>query len=93
MEFKFVEIGSQEYQQGLLVREALFFKDFENAQGLLNDAHEQQSIHLVGLNDEQVVGTGRLTIIENTAVISQMTVLPNFQKQHIPRKQQTQKTS
>lgn len=79
MEFKFVAIASNEYKQGLLVREQLFFKNFPNAQELLNDVHEQNSIHLVAIENQQVIGTGRLTIKENTAFVSQMTVLPNWQ--------------
>lgn len=81
MEFRFVELDTPEYEQGLLVREELFFKDFKNSQELLSDAYEQESIHLVAVENEKVIGTGRLTILENTAIISQMTVLPNFQKQ------------
>lgn len=83
MKFRFVELDSQEYKQGLVVRKKLFFKDFKNAQELLNDAYEQESIHLVALNHEKVVGTGRLTILENTGIVSQMAVLPSFQKQNV----------
>ncbi len=83
MEFRFVEINTLEYKQGLLVREQLFFKDFPNAQQLLNDAHEQESIHLVAIENQKVIGAGRLTIKDGKAIISQMTVLPNFQKQQV----------
>lgn len=83
MDYRFVQVGSEDYKQGLLVREALFFKGFKNAQELLNDDYEQKSIHLVALSNEKVIGTGRLTIIKKTAIISQMTVLPNFQRQQI----------
>ena len=83
MEFRFVEVDTPEYKQGLLVREELFFKEFPNAQELLNDTHEQESIHLVAIENQKVIGTGRLTIQDNKAIISQMTVLPNFQKQQV----------
>lgn len=83
MEFRFVKVDTPEYKQGLLVREELFFKDFPNAQQLLNDAYEQESIHLVAIEDQKVIGTGRLKIQDNKAIISQMTVLPNFQKQQV----------
>ena len=62
MEFKFVAIDSKEYKQGLLVRKQLFFQDFPNAQELLNDSYEQESLHLIALNNKEVIGTGRLII-------------------------------
>ena len=83
MEFNFVEINSDYYQQGLKIREQLFFANFVNAQELLNDEYEQESIHLVAKHKERVLGTGRLTIIKNKAIISQMTVLLKFQKQNV----------
>ena len=63
MDFKFVDIGSKEYRQGLLIREQLFFKNFTNAQELLNDTHEKESIHLVALENNIVIGVGRLIVI------------------------------
>lgn len=86
MEFKFVAIDSKEYQEGILVREKLFFKDFPNAQMLLNDGYEQNSIHLVAVDNDQVIGTGRLTILKSIALISQMTVLPNWQRKSVGAK-------
>ena len=86
MDFKFVDIGSKEHEAGLLVREQLFFKNFTNASELLNDVYEKESVHLVALENNIVIGTGRLTVINNTAIISQMTVLPAFQKQNVGKR-------
>ena len=49
MEFNFVEINSIYYRQGLKIRKQLFFANFTNAQELLNDEYEQESIHLVAI--------------------------------------------
>ena len=83
MEFKFVAVGSVQHKNGLLVREALFFKDYSNAQELLFDDFEENSLHLVAVANNKVIGTGRLTVINDLGIISQMTVLPMFQKQNV----------
>lgn len=86
MEFKFVALGTREYKQGLLVREELFFKGFPNASELLNDDNEEESIHLVAIHNKEIIGTGRLTIVDDMAIISQMTVLPNWQREKVGSK-------
>lgn len=78
-----VEINSKQYKEGLLIRELLFFKDFPNAEELLIDLFEKDSIHVVSIINNKVTGTGRLTVVKGKAIISQMTVLPDYQNKGI----------
>lgn len=75
METKQVEKGSALYQEGVQIRKACFFDDFENWEELIEDPWEGRSIHLVVVNNGKVVGTGRLTYDEdNNGIVSQMAV-------------------
>lgn len=78
-----VAINSKSYLQGVALRKQLFFKDFENAQELIDDIYEKESIHVIAIENEIAVGTGRLTFGKKKAIISQMTVHPEKQKQGI----------
>ena len=78
-----VEINSNKYKERLLIRELLFFKDFSNAEELLIDLFEKDSIHVVSIINNKVIGTGRLTVVKGKAIISQMTVLPDYQNKGI----------
>ncbi len=84
--YKFVTTKTPEYKAGVALRIQLFFDGRPNALELINDAFEDQSIHLVALKGHQVVGTGRLYLTTHTATISQMTVDHPHQKQKIGQK-------
>lgn len=75
-----VTVGSNYYQQGVALRKQLFFKNFKNAQELIEDVYENQSIHVIAIENKIVIGTGRITFVNDTAIISQMTVDPNKQR-------------
>lgn len=80
MEIIEAKLGSKIYLEGVQLRRLLFFQGFENWETLINDALEQNSMHLVALKNNTVIGTGRITFQENQAIISQMTVHPEVQK-------------
>ncbi len=74
MEYLYVAYGTIAYNKAVALRIKAFFKDMDNALALINDSLEEESIHLVCFKNDSVVGTGRLTILENKAIISQMAV-------------------
>ncbi len=86
LKLKYITIEDSLYQKAVDIRTALFFKNMENSSELINDGYESNGIHLVCLNDDEVVGTGRLNIEDNTSIISQMAIASNFQKQGIGAK-------
>ena len=55
----------------------------ENRPDLINDVFEQKGIHLVCLDGDDVIGTGRLNIDNKTSVISQMAIKSTYQKQGV----------
>lgn len=58
-----------------------------NKDELINDKFEKDGIHLVCLSENQsVIGTGRINIIESVGVISQMAIKRENQKTGIGRK-------
>ncbi|GAB1855413.1 GNAT family N-acetyltransferase [Flavobacteriaceae bacterium MHTCC 0001] len=84
---KYIDFGSVLYTDAVVIRKELFFKNMKNSSELINDDYESSGIHLVCLNDDdEVVGTGRLNIKDNTSIISQMAIASNFQKQGIGAK-------
>ena len=79
-ELKYVNIDSSYYREAVTIREELFFKNIENRLDLIQDKFESTGIHLVCLKDNEVIGTGRLNIENNTGVISQMAIKPEYHK-------------
>ncbi|MEP1490322.1 MAG: GNAT family N-acetyltransferase [Algibacter sp.] len=55
----------------------------KNSRDLIQDDFESKGIHLVCLNDDEVVGTGRLNIENEVGVISQMAIKESHQKRGI----------
>jgi len=86
MEIIKITIDNNYYLQGVALRKQLFFKNLKNAQELIDDVYENQSIHVIAIENEIVYGTGRLTFSNNTAIISQMTVDPNKQRNGVGTK-------
>ena len=58
----------------------------KNSSDLINDAFEANGIHLVCLQDDEVIGTGRLNIENRTSIISQMAIKSVYQKQGVGAK-------
>jgi len=86
---KIIETSYQSslYLEGVTLRKALFFKNYENANELIQDSFEESGTHVIALNSkENVIGTGRLNFIDKTAIISQMTVAISFQQTGIGSK-------
>lgn len=75
--------NSTHYLEGVNLRKKLFFEGYKNAQDLINDVYEKKSKHIIALENNVVIGTGRLTLIKEKAVISQMTVVAEKQKQGV----------
>jgi len=83
MEFIFIDQHSEYYKEAIDLRVSLFFSGMNNAKDLINDTHENQGQHLVCLEGEEIVGTGRLNIEKNQGIISQMAIKKEFQKKGI----------
>jgi hypothetical protein len=80
LQLKYITTESNLYQKAVEIRIEQFFKNMENSSTLINDNYELEGIHLVCLNGEKVIGTGRLNIEGATSVVSQMAIASNFQK-------------
>lgn len=78
-EYKFITQEDAYYEQAVALRIALFFNGMPNALECINDARENKSIYLIGLENDIVVGVGRLTIEGVEGVISQMAIQENNQ--------------
>ena len=82
-DLKYVDTKSTFYKEAVTIRKELFFKNMKNNSDLINDSFEKNSIHLVCLNEDEVIGTGRLNIENKTSVISQMAIKSAYQKQGV----------
>ncbi len=80
---KKIKVNTAEYDQAVALRIDLFFSDFENPESMINDKHESHATHVAYLRDDQVIGTGRLHLTDDRAVISQMAIDPSYQRQGI----------
>ena len=82
-ELKYIDTKNAFYKEAVRLRESLFFKGMKNSRDLIQDDFESKAIHLVCLNGDEVVGTGRLNIINEVGVISQMAIKESHQKRGI----------
>ena len=78
-----IKRDSEYYRAAIDLRISLFFKGMENAEQLINDSFEKQSYHLVCVDEEEVLGTGRLHTYKTAGVISQMAVRKSAQNKGI----------
>lgn len=85
-ELSYITTKSPLYKEAVEIREQLFFKNMENSLDLINDDFESEGIHLVCLNEDKVIGTGRLNIEKEISMISQMAIKSSYQKQGIGAK-------
>ncbi|MDO5972326.1 GNAT family N-acetyltransferase [Flavivirga aquimarina] len=85
-ELSYITTKSPLYKEAVEIREQLFFKNMENSLDLINDDFELEGIHLVCLNEDEVIGTGRLNIEKEISMISQMAIKSSYQKQGIGAK-------
>ena len=80
----YIDLGHPFYLDAVAIRIECFFKGMDNAAILIQDSHEADGIHLIYVNqDQQVLGTGRLNIQDNTGIISQMAIRPKHQQMGI----------
>lgn len=86
LELKFININSALYKETIKIREEQFFKNMENSSDLIQDSFEANGIHLVCLNNDEVIGTGRLNIEAQTSIISQMAIKTEYQKRGVGAK-------
>jgi len=86
MKYEYVEYGTAKYKKAVAVRIDAFFNEMDNAISLIKDGLEEESIHLVCVEKDEVIGTGRLTINENKAIISQMAIEEKYKRKGIGKK-------
>lgn len=82
-ELKYIDTKSAFYDEAVRLRESLFFKNMKNNRDLIQDGFESKGIHILCLNDDEVIGTGRLNIEDGVGVISQMAIKESYQKRGI----------
>ena len=80
MIFKFINSKDASYKEAVNLRIKAFFGSCKEPFDLINDEFEKSGIHLVCLNDKNVIGTGRLNIQNKIGIISQMAIDENHQK-------------
>lgn len=79
MDFKFIDIKNELYKEAVSLRIRTFFEGMPNAADLINDKFEAKGIHLICLDNNKVIGIGRLNFEENECIISQMAIDKIFQ--------------
>lgn len=82
-ELKYIDLKSSFYKEATSIREQLFFQNMDNSSDLINDIFESKAIHLVCLNNNEVIATGRLNIENEVGVISQMATKEGYQRKGI----------
>lgn len=86
MKTKYINTESPLYKEAVKIRTELFFKDMKNSSELIQDSFEDSGIHLVCIKDDEVIGTGRLNIENETSIMSQMAIKLAYQKQGVGAK-------
>ncbi len=84
-DFKFINNQDHYYPLVIELRRALFF-DGKEDKSLIHDEFEEDSFHLIALQEDKLIGYGRLTHRGNKAIISQMLVCEEHQKEGIGSK-------
>ncbi len=79
MQVLFITQDNPKYQQAIDLRISCFFSGFNNAVNLIHDQDEKEGLHLIALDNNTVVGAGRLNFKQNKAIISQMAILKGHQ--------------
>jgi len=85
-ELEYIAINTPFYKAAVTIREKLFFKDMTNSLDLINDEFETTAKHVVCLNGNEVIGTGRLHTEGKKNIISQMAVKAVYQKKGVGSK-------
>ncbi len=83
MQYQFIHTNHSLYPQAVELRVKAFFEGMSNEEELIHDVMEEQSIHVVCVDQSIVVGTGRLTFLQREALISQMAVKQSYQGQGV----------
>jgi predicted GNAT family N-acyltransferase len=84
MEYIYINTDNPMYKQVVEIRFNIFFKPYNCGWDKVYDALEESAIHLVCVQNQEVLGYGRITF-ENKdfATISQLVVKEKFQKMGI----------
>lgn len=85
-DLKYITRKSSFYNEAVSIREELFFKNMKNSNELINDNFESAGIHLICLEKDEVIGTGRLNVENGLGIISQMAIKSAYQKQGVGAK-------
>lgn len=86
MEFRFVNMGSQEWTVARQLRYTLFFEPMKLPVSLMDDEDEECGMHLVAIESGSVIGYGRLNALDDRDYqVSQMVVEPQWQGRGVGR--------
>lgn len=80
MEYCFIQFSNPYYKEAVKLRIELFFKETENPIQHINDNDEKASYHLICIHNHKVIGTGRLTLKEETGISQIATAKRNQNK-------------
>lgn len=84
MEYIFITTENQMYKQVIDLRYNIFFRPYNFGLDKVYDSLEKEATHLVCAHGSEVLGYGRLTFEDDeNAVVSQLVVKENFQRQGI----------
>lgn len=88
MKYIFINNKSPYYHQAVSIRASLFFDGMANIDALINDAFEADGLHLIRLEEKTntVLGTGRLNIQNEVGIVSQITIIKEFQQTGVGKK-------
>jgi len=85
MEYQFIHTSHSLYPDAVALRIKTFFKGISRLDELIYDVMEPKSLHLVCVDHQEVVGTGRLTFLDREGIISQMAVDQAYRRMGIGR--------
>lgn len=77
--------GPQEFERAFAIRRTVFVEEQRVPEPIERDEHDATAIHLIALDGDTVVGTGRLAVIHGVARIGRMAILPAFRGRGVGR--------
>lgn len=80
IKYKFIDNSSKYYRQMTELRYKAFYQDLGLGRELISDSLENDSLHLIALSGERVIGCGRLSFDHEGAQITQMAVEESMRK-------------
>ncbi len=85
MEYCFIHTFHSLYPAAVALRIRTFFEEISHLEELIYDVMEPHSLHVVCVDRQEVVGTGRVTFWDREGVISQMAVDEAYRRRGIGR--------